>query len=310
MKVQFALLIVCLISTCSLTLAQTTTRSDENWRIIQPENEEFTVAVPIDLKSVGARDLKSPRKYSGSIDSVYLYVFSDPIKDRYYFSIISGFLKNWGQTLEISDSVNKPILLSFRDQYGFWQNILAIRTETRIYLAQTVSRDADDITANRFIKSFGIGTGHSFEIPPAKASANESEPQVSKAADPSPSKGGGIGTGSGIGSGSGTVTSGITTGLPAAAQKPSTMTPLKLLSKPRPAYTEMARFYEISGTIITRVTFLASGEIGAVTPITSLPFGLTQRAIEAAKSIRFEPMTRDGNPINVVKQVEYSFLIY
>jgi TonB family protein len=59
-----------------------------------------------------------------------------------------------------------------------------------------------------------------------------------------------------------------------------------------------------------RVTFLASGQIGSVSPVSGLSYGLTEQAIAAAKQIRFEPAKVNGVPQTVTKQIEYSFSIY
>ena len=85
---------------------------------------------------------------------------------------------------------------------------------------------------------------------------------------------------------------------------------IRLLSKPPAKYTDMARENGVEGSVRLRVTFLASGEIGAVSPVSSLPDGLTEQAIAAARSITFEPATRSGIPVNIVKLVEYSFSTY
>jgi TonB family protein len=82
---------------------------------------------------------------------------------------------------------------------------------------------------------------------------------------------------------------------------------LKILSKPLPQYTDEARKNNVTGTIKLRVTFLASGSIGDVIPESTLPDGLTEIAIEAAKGIKFKPATRNGEPLTVTKLVEYSF---
>lgn len=85
---------------------------------------------------------------------------------------------------------------------------------------------------------------------------------------------------------------------------------MKILSKVKPAYTDVARFYKISGSVLVRVTFLASGEIGSISPTKRLPFGLTEQAVNAAKGIRFTPAYVDGKPITIVRTVDYSFVIY
>jgi TonB family protein len=86
--------------------------------------------------------------------------------------------------------------------------------------------------------------------------------------------------------------------------------PLKIKSKPRPKYTEAARRNNVSGTVRLVVTFSASGKVTKVKPLTSLPDGLTEEAVNAAKNIEFEPSKRNGNPISTVKPVEYKFSIY
>ncbi len=86
--------------------------------------------------------------------------------------------------------------------------------------------------------------------------------------------------------------------------------PLQIISKPRPVYTDAARQNQIQGTVALRVTFTASGEIGGVSPVSNLPYGLTEQAILAARGIRFEPAEKNGTPQTVTKQVQYNFTIY
>jgi TonB family protein len=115
----------------------------------------------------------------------------------------------------------------------------------------------------------------------------------------------GGGTGGGIGDGD---RGGIPGGPPPSVKKVTTA--MVITSKPRPNYTDEARTNNVQGTVRLRVTFLASGQIGSVSPVTTLPHGLTEQAIAAARNIRFEPMKVNGVPQNVTKQVEYTFSIY
>lgn len=88
------------------------------------------------------------------------------------------------------------------------------------------------------------------------------------------------------------------------------VTPLQIISKPKPSYTDVARQNQVMGKVRLRVTFLASGEIGSVSTVSGLQDGLTEQAIAAAKQIRFKPAQAKGVPQTVTKQVEYSFSIY
>ena len=64
--------------------------------------------------------------------------------------------------------------------------------------------------------------------------------------------------------------------------------PLRIISIPEPSYTDVARQHQIVGTVRLRVIFLASGQIGNVTPVEDLPYGLTEKSVEAALNIKFE----------------------
>lgn len=86
--------------------------------------------------------------------------------------------------------------------------------------------------------------------------------------------------------------------------------PLKIISKPRAYYTDLARQNYVQGTIRLRVVFLADGTVGNITPVNNLPDGLTEQAIIAAKQIKFEPMIKNGRATTVIKKVQYNFAIY
>ncbi|MEJ7849655.1 MAG: TonB family protein [Pyrinomonadaceae bacterium] len=86
--------------------------------------------------------------------------------------------------------------------------------------------------------------------------------------------------------------------------------PFRLLAKPRANYTDAARNNAISGTVYLRVTFLASGGVGSVLPINRLAHGLTEKAIEAAKQIRFEPQRKNGKPVTTTRMLSYTFTAY
>jgi len=42
----------------------------------------------------------------------------------------------------------------------------------------------------------------------------------------------------------------------------------------------------------------------------TLPFGLTEQAIAAARQIKFVPAVKDGRPVSVFMQLEYNFNLY
>jgi TonB family protein len=84
----------------------------------------------------------------------------------------------------------------------------------------------------------------------------------------------------------------------------------QVLSKPEPQYTEEARKGGITGSVVLRVVFSRTGEVTNIRALQTLPFGLTERAIAAARQIRFRPAMRGGRAVNVSMQLEYNFNLY
>lgn len=84
----------------------------------------------------------------------------------------------------------------------------------------------------------------------------------------------------------------------------------RLLSKPEPQYTEEARRNQVTGTVTLRVVFSSTGEVVQIRALRTLPFGLTERAIAAARQIKFAPALKGGRPVSVHMQLEYNFNLY
>lgn len=84
----------------------------------------------------------------------------------------------------------------------------------------------------------------------------------------------------------------------------------RVLSKPEPQYTEEARKNQITGTVVLRAVFTSGGQVTSIRAVSGLPFGLTERAIAAARQIKFSPATKDGRPVSMYIQLEYNFNLY
>lgn len=84
----------------------------------------------------------------------------------------------------------------------------------------------------------------------------------------------------------------------------------EILEKPRAPYTDSARQNGVEGLVRLRVTLLANGQVGQVTPLTYLPHGLTQQAMNSARNIKFRPKSVNGKPVDVIITVEYRFTLY
>lgn len=84
----------------------------------------------------------------------------------------------------------------------------------------------------------------------------------------------------------------------------------RVLSKPEPQYTEEARKNQIVGTVLLQAVFSASGEVTQIRALRPLPYGLTEKAIAAARMIKFVPATKDGHPVSMYMHLEYNFNLY
>jgi tetratricopeptide (TPR) repeat protein len=84
----------------------------------------------------------------------------------------------------------------------------------------------------------------------------------------------------------------------------------KIISKPRAQFTDAARQNMTRGVVKLAVEFGADKKIKSIVTIQSLPDGLTQICIAAAKGIKFEPASKNGNPVSSIKIVEYAFDIF
>jgi TonB family protein len=87
-------------------------------------------------------------------------------------------------------------------------------------------------------------------------------------------------------------------------------TKARVLAKPEPSYTEPARRAGTVGTVVLRAIFAADGSVQHIFVISALPNGLTERAVVAARKIKFVPALKDGKPVSTYIQLEYNFNLY
>jgi TonB family protein len=94
---------------------------------------------------------------------------------------------------------------------------------------------------------------------------------------------------------------------PKQTAAPARITPIEILSKPKPAYTAEARAKNIEGEVVVEVQFNASGAVRVLRVVRGLGAGLDETAIAAAQGIRFRPATRDGAAVDSTALVHILF---
>jgi TonB family protein len=80
--------------------------------------------------------------------------------------------------------------------------------------------------------------------------------------------------------------------------------------KPEPSYTEEARRALVTGTVRLRAVLASDGTVKHILVLNSLPHGLTERAVAAARKIKFTPARVNGMPVSQGVLIEYNFNVF
>ncbi|MEP7038944.1 MAG: energy transducer TonB [Acidobacteriota bacterium] len=79
------------------------------------------------------------------------------------------------------------------------------------------------------------------------------------------------------------------------------------MEQPKPELPKDYGTLDVEGSIRFRVQFLANGQIGEISPVSSFIKRLDENALEAVKKIIFEPEIKNGETINKVKIFSYDY---
>jgi TonB family protein len=74
-----------------------------------------------------------------------------------------------------------------------------------------------------------------------------------------------------------------------------------------PGLTPEALAHGVRGRVVLTAVLCRTGKITDIKVIEGLPFGMTERVIEAARQIKFEPAERNGHKVSEKTQLEYNF---
>lgn len=129
-----------------------------------------------------------------------------------------------------------------------------------------------------------------------------------------PGSGGGVGEGAGTGIGPGVgpgIGPGSGGGIGGGAYRPGgAVTPPRVITEVKPAYTDEAVGRRIQGTVTLEVLVTREGRPSEIRVVRSLdPEGLDEQAIIAASQWRFEPGRLAGTPVDVLVTLMLDFWI-
>lgn len=83
--------------------------------------------------------------------------------------------------------------------------------------------------------------------------------------------------------------------------------PMEIKAKTRAIYTKDAKKNNTVGDVVLFVEFKGNGEVGFVLPTKSLPHGLTESAIEAARKMKFRPAIKNQKPVSTIRRIVFTF---
>jgi hypothetical protein len=81
----------------------------------------------------------------------------------------------------------------------------------------------------------------------------------------------------------------------------------KFGSRTSPDLTAEALAHSVRGRVLLSAVLCRTGMITDIQVIEGLPFGMTERVIEAARQIKFEPAEKNGRKVSERTQLEYNF---
>src|SRR5579862_8725449 len=84
-------------------------------------------------------------------------------------------------------------------------------------------------------------------------------------------------------------------------------TPVELLEKPKPVYTEEGRSLKLEGDVALDVVFQANGTVSVAKVVSGLGHGLDEAAVRAAQQIKFKPAKRDNENVDFPARIRIQF---
>ncbi len=302
------LLTAALTVTAAITAAAQVDFDEPKWTKFEPPKEEFSINFPSPNVVSSRWDAEGviSGRYRAVASKTLFTVFSDSKSPESFLRQLVSLAIEAPTPSEIEIDGIKGQRYDFKGTDDYEHSFIAIQAPVNFYVFDVIS----EIRANPMIEEFlkSIKLNRQIENPEKPATSVTSPISAAARNDILKSPAAGGMSAGGFGGEMGRAPQPLDTVAPPKYAKVDS--PVAILSKAPPSYTELARQFQVSGTVKLRVTFEKNKEIGNITVLARLPLGLTQNAISAARQIKFSPAMRKGEPYAITKVVEYNFLLY
>jgi len=339
----------CILLFLTVAIGQSVSVSEpaKQWQLYVLPGEELSFSLPEEpTATITYRPLKNPndpnekpkpgRLYSAyAAGVVYLIVsFENPLgaESLQAFEAEANSFPVGGQSLKFMGDLS---LDGFSGrEHSFTSNLSGFvrfyQGKSHVYVVRAITDDINRTDLKQFFDSLSFASRKTNYDPAQHRQAEViiTPPAPAAAAAENgigPGRGGGVGAGvsggvGGVGQGEGSGASkgnGVGTGPGGAgADGPAVFSgrevdrKARVVLKPAAAYTTIARRNQITGTVVLRVVLASSGHVEKITALKALPDGLTERAILAARTLRFIPAVKEGQWVSQYIQLEYTFNLY
>jgi TonB family protein len=263
-------------------------QNPSDWQRLAVRDEEFSVLMPVQPSlliqpggktfSEGGEKVLGYRAYNGYADG---FIF---IIESYKASRPQRLLTDLNQTLGLMEPLETINLNGFSGRKykltvsKFSGQFYQFVTTNHLYMVTLAAKDSNHPSIARFISSFTLGKNNADA---GVLSPKQTDDSIKPNADSQN----------------------------AITAKETTVKAV-LVWKPEPSYTESARANQRIGTVVLGGILTADGQVEILKVEKGLKDGLTEKAIEAAKNIRFLPAEKDGQAVSLRIHFEYNFNLY
>jgi TonB family protein len=305
LTIAFLSSLACLFASAFSATAQEEKPSindESKWEKYTGKGEAFTILLPAPPTAAityrPARFILSSEaeRYRGTLYNAYsngvvYLIYSFPRRSEPLERYMNEFANRYSRMQEVVSSRQLNIngasgqrhLIKFRDVDGVLDFYL---TNNRVYIIHIIGADENNPSVKRVLESFTLRDAAATDKA-TETAAIEIKPGSKKSPqtdDSQPSS-------------------------PVYGTRDVTRKAL-IIVRPEPQYAEEARAARVSGTVVLKVVLSSSGKVTGIETLKSLPRGLTEKAMEAARQLVFLPAIKDGQFVSQTVQVEYNFSVY
>jgi TonB family protein len=298
----FSVLILSLFGFVKVTYTSSPIQHGQQWERYTGKGESFTISLPerpaaaITYKPARVLDFRKGESYRGTLYSLYsdgiaYLIYSFPRHSESLTQLADDFSGRYSTAIKVVSARDVTVggfageryLIKFRDLDGVLD---FYATDNRAYILQVVGGDESNPSVQRFLESFTLGKDAGADKTSGSA-VIEIKPDSNKPSQPdnTPEPG------------------------PVFPTNEVTRKAVIVLRR-EPQYTEEAREGGVSGKVVIKAVLSASGKMTNIEVTKSLPRGLTEKAIEAARQMIFIPAIKDGKFASQTIQLEFNFSVY